>query len=247
MLDSTQKTYDAHTAHFLGVVAQNIPPLPRGIMQHWIEHPSRLQQMLALALYCDPNDDMWTSVGKGKEPAGRDVGVVPLPLKTMRCPGQNPFAAWKTEAHLQFGVEYNHLPDRKRYELVLRPYLDLEFDESGKYIQIPARDVFRGGQRLEIKLPDILPLLERTTRGLSSLLAAGETAYADQVVTFVRDDLETRLTCEERRDGWEITLTLLKEGASYYSTTFWLSGVSFRKRLQDNDMKVPAYVEMHII
>lgn len=47
------KTYCAHTAKFLGCIAQAMPEMPSDIMQGWIENPKSLKKILSEAL-CPP-------------------------------------------------------------------------------------------------------------------------------------------------------------------------------------------------
>jgi hypothetical protein len=52
-MTNTAKTYDRQTATFLAVIAENLPPIPGGVMQGWIENPKALQKALRTAL-CPP-------------------------------------------------------------------------------------------------------------------------------------------------------------------------------------------------
>ncbi len=47
------KTYDGHTARFLGAVAMSMPKLDGDIMQGWIQNPRALQKVLSEALSQD--------------------------------------------------------------------------------------------------------------------------------------------------------------------------------------------------
>ena len=51
-----QKTFDRQkqTGKFIAQMCENLPPMPKEVMQGWIQHPNDLKRALEGALLCPP-------------------------------------------------------------------------------------------------------------------------------------------------------------------------------------------------